>query len=79
VAEYVIPIRFQGHLLGAMNLESDDAEIFSPENLMVLRMIADQVAGAIHLAALNQRLSAACREIEEANRRLRDKMEGRVL
>ncbi|HVR99718.1 MAG TPA: sensor domain-containing diguanylate cyclase [Thermoanaerobaculia bacterium] len=71
-AEYVLPIRFRDHLLGAMNLESDTAAVFSSENLTVLGMIADQVAGAIHLAALNQRLSAAHREIEEANRRLQE-------
>jgi diguanylate cyclase (GGDEF)-like protein len=72
VAEYVVPIRFQDHLLGAMNLESDTAEVFSSENLTVLRLVADQVAGAIHLAALNQRLSTAHREVEEANRRLQE-------
>jgi diguanylate cyclase (GGDEF)-like protein len=72
VAEYVVPIRFQDRILGALNLESDSPDVFGAGDLAVLRMIADQVAGAIHLAALNQRLSAASRELEETNRRLQE-------
>jgi diguanylate cyclase (GGDEF)-like protein len=72
VAEYSVPIRFQDRVLGALNLESDNPDVFDAGDLAVLRMIADQVAGAIHLAALNQRLSAATRELEETNRQLQE-------
>ncbi|MGE5233846.1 MAG: diguanylate cyclase domain-containing protein [Acidobacteriota bacterium] len=70
-AEYVVPIRFADDVMGAFNIEHDSGEVFTPENLLVLRLLADQVAGAIHMAALNQRLSATGYELEEANRRLR--------
>lgn len=65
VAEFAVPIRFQGRVLGVMNLESRTAEVFSRENLAVMRTLVDQVAGAIHMAATNKSLA-------ERNRVLRD-------
>ncbi len=64
-AEYAVPIRFQGRVLGAMNFEHTDPEFFTPAAQILLRTFVDQVAGAIHLAAVNRRLG-------EANRTLTD-------
>lgn len=68
--EVCVPIRFGGQILGAFNFESDDSAIFSAGNLELMRMLADQVAGAIQLALLNSRLRQAHRDLEEVNRRL---------
>jgi diguanylate cyclase (GGDEF)-like protein len=65
VAEFVAPIRFRGRVLGVLNLESASVDTFSSENLVVFQTVAAQLAGAIHLAAMN-------RELEDANERLRN-------
>ncbi|HEX5758107.1 MAG TPA: diguanylate cyclase [Thermoanaerobaculia bacterium] len=65
VAEYVVPIRLRGRLLGVIDLESSSPDRFSAEDRLVFRTFADQLAGAIHIAAIN-------RELEEANRRLQE-------
>lgn len=63
VSELVIPIRFRNRTLGVFDLESTTPESFSVENQVVFQTFADQLAGAIHMAAINQQL-------EEANLRL---------
>ncbi|HWN41546.1 MAG TPA: diguanylate cyclase [Thermoanaerobaculia bacterium] len=62
-SELVVPIRFRNRTLGVFDLESTTPDSFSAENLVVFQTFADQLAGAIHLAAINQ-------ELEEANQRL---------
>jgi diguanylate cyclase (GGDEF)-like protein len=62
-SELVVPIRFHGAILGVLNVESRAAGVFSPANVLAFEAFADQVAGAISLAALT-------RDLEEANRRL---------
>jgi len=70
VAEYAVPIRYRDRLLGVLNLEADHPDVFSPENQAVFGMIAGQVAGAIHMASVNQELEEANERLLEANRRL---------
>lgn len=77
VSEYVVPIRFRGDMLGVFNIESTKVSDFGVENIVAFRALADQLAGAIRLSSVNQRLSEAKREIErhtedleKANRRL---------
>ena len=53
-----------------MILESDTPSVFSGDHLDVLRLLADQVAGAVRLSTLNRRLSLAREEVEAANRQL---------
>lgn len=72
VAEYAIPIRVQNRVIGVLNLESTRADVFSPENQIVFRSFADQIAGAINLARVNQDLVQAKNELETANRRLQE-------
>ncbi|GMV28792.1 MAG: hypothetical protein AMXMBFR59_09170 [Rhodanobacteraceae bacterium] len=77
--EYVLPIRLRGELLGMLNLEASDPEVLGEVNRQMLTALADQVAGAIHLAATNARLREINRLVEEksdalaqANLRLRE-------
>lgn len=69
-AELAVPIRFRDSILGAFSFASDDAAVFTPQLRAVLQLLADQVAGAIHLAAMNRRLSEAGASLEDANRQL---------
>jgi diguanylate cyclase (GGDEF)-like protein len=63
--EYAVPVRFHDRLLGLIDMESASAESFSDENRVMLNALAAQVAGAIHLAATNQRLSQINHEVAE--------------
>ena len=62
-AEYLVPIRHRGRLLGVLNLESTEVDFFTPAVRAVFDAVAVQVAGSIHLARV-------VRELELANRRL---------
>jgi diguanylate cyclase (GGDEF)-like protein len=62
-AEYIVPIRHRGRLHGVLNLESNRGDFFVAEVRAVIDAIADQIAGAIHLARV-------VRELEHANRKL---------
>src|SRR6185312_16145409 len=64
-SEYLVPIRHRGRLHGVLNLESTRADFFTREVRAVCDAIADQIAGAIHLARV-------VRELEQANRKLRE-------
>lgn len=77
IAELVIPFRFQGRVLGALNLESVSGEVFSEDNVGYLEAIASQIAGGIHMARVNRRLAdtnrlveVRTRELEQVNRQL---------
>ncbi len=69
-AELVVPIRFRDRILGVLNLEGDSPDVFSPENVVVFRTFADQIAGAIHMAAMNRALEEANERLRQANQRL---------
>jgi len=71
-SELVVPIRFQDDILGVLNLESAAPDVFTPANVLALEAFADQVAGAIHLASINERLADATRQLESKTRALED-------
>jgi diguanylate cyclase (GGDEF)-like protein len=64
-SEYLVPIRHRERLHGVLNLESTRSDFFTPEVCAAFEAISEQIAGAIHAARL-------VRELEIANRRLRD-------
>jgi diguanylate cyclase (GGDEF)-like protein len=63
-SEYLVPIRHRGHMHGVLNVESTRADFFDDEMRAMFDAIADQVAGAIHLARLAGELEAANRKLE---------------
>jgi len=67
--EYAVPLRFQGRILGAFNVEGEDREVLVPENLALFRTIAELVVGRIELALVNQKLQEANRELAALARR----------
>ena len=77
VAEVVVPIVFRERVVGVFNLESKNLDAFSPAVVLAFEAFADQVAGAINLASMNQRLVDAkaaldqkTTDLEQANAHL---------
>lgn len=76
-AEYAIPLALRQQTVGIVNLEADDPQIFSNDNLTFFNTLADQVAFGIELAVANQRLleseaqlAATKSQLQAANREL---------
>jgi diguanylate cyclase (GGDEF)-like protein len=65
VAETVVPICFQDKILGVLNLESESRDVFVPASILAFEAFADQVAGAIHLASVNERLAETSMQLEQ--------------
>jgi diguanylate cyclase (GGDEF)-like protein len=59
----VVPIRFRDEILGALQLESESADVFTPATVLAFEAFAGQVAGAI-------RFASQTRALEEANEHL---------
>jgi diguanylate cyclase (GGDEF)-like protein len=70
VSEYALPIRLDSRILGVLNLESASPDAFGADHVAVFRTFADQLAGAIHLAAVNRELEETNAALRRANRRL---------
>jgi diguanylate cyclase (GGDEF)-like protein len=77
-AEFALPIRLQGRLLGVISMQSATAESFTPDNRRMLEALGAQVAGAIHLVTAARRLGEVNRlledrtlELQSANAQLR--------
>ena len=78
-AEYVLPIRLRGEVIGLINLEAADPRSLSEANRQMLDALAEQISGAVHMAATNAQLREINRLVEEksaalgqANRHLRE-------
>ncbi|HEX2668713.1 MAG TPA: GAF domain-containing protein [Gammaproteobacteria bacterium] len=66
-SEYVVPIRYHERTLGVLNLESTARDSFTPQVQSLCRAVADQVAGAIHVALVNRELADANDKLKRAN------------
>ncbi len=53
-SEMALPLRVRGEIIGALDVQSKEAEAFSEEDVSVLQTLADQVAMAISNARLFQ-------------------------
>lgn len=69
-SDLVIPIRFHDAVLGVLNLKTTSGDVFTPANVLAFEAFADQVAGAINMAAVNERLAEATRQLEAKTRAL---------
>ncbi|MFD0740200.1 GGDEF domain-containing protein [Lysobacter koreensis] len=63
-SEYLVPIRHRARMHGVLNIESEHAEFFTLEVRALFDAVADQIAGAIHLARVAGELAAANRKLE---------------
>lgn len=51
-AETAIPLIFSGKVIGALDVQSDQANSFAAEDIEILKILADQLAATIHNAEL---------------------------
>ncbi|UXI67103.1 diguanylate cyclase [Tahibacter amnicola] len=65
VSEFVLPVRHHGRFIGLLNLETSNVDSFNDANRQMLSALAEQVAGAIHLASTNERLREINRLVQE--------------
>ena len=64
-SEYLVPIRHGARMHGVLNIESMRADFFTTEARAVFDAVADQIAGAIHLARVAGELETANRKLEQ--------------
>jgi diguanylate cyclase (GGDEF)-like protein len=64
-SEYLVPIRHRERLHGVLNIESTREDFFTVEARAVFDAVANQIAGAIHLARIAGELEAANRKLEQ--------------
>lgn len=69
-AELVVPLRFREEILGAILFEAADASFFRPDTVKLFETLADQIAGAIELLVVNERLADSQRQLAATADRL---------
>lgn len=68
-SELALPLRSRGQIIGAMTVQSEEAEAFDDEYVAVLQTMADQVAVSIDNARLFANAQSALQEMEATQRR----------
>jgi GAF domain-containing protein len=69
-AELAVPVQKGDRVLGVLDLQSEEVNGFSEQDLTLMQSIADQVAVALDNARLFQASQAAVAEVEALNARL---------
>ena len=69
-AEMALPLQIGDEMLGALDLQSDQVNAFSEEDLETYQLIADQVAIAVYKTQLLRQSEERVQEIEQLNRQL---------
>lgn len=67
-AELAIPLRVGDDIIGALDVQSRQPDVFTPDLIGVLQTMADQIAVAIQNANLYEESMRRVLEIEESNR-----------
>jgi signal transduction histidine kinase/HAMP domain-containing protein len=67
-SELALPLLIGGQVLGVLDLQSEQVNAFSPDDVRVLQTLADQIAVATQNAELFQTAEIARADAEEANR-----------
>jgi GAF domain-containing protein len=68
-SELALPLRSRGQIIGAMTVQSEEAEAFDDAYVAVLQTMADQVAVSIDNARLFANAQSALQEMEATQRR----------
>ena len=64
-AEVGVPLRIGQQVIGVLDVQSQQQDAFSPENVAVLQMLADLLAVAIHRAQLHEEVIQHSQILEE--------------
>ena len=69
-SEMALPLRIAGRIIGALDVQSENADAFDQGDITVFQAMADQLAVAIENARLFERTQRDLEQIERLNRRL---------
>jgi GAF domain-containing protein len=69
-AELALPLRKGNVILGVLDIQSEEVNDFSEEDLTLMQSIADQIAVALDNARLFQHMQASAAEAEQLNQRI---------
>jgi len=71
-SEMALPLRVRGEIIGALDVQSEEPEAFSDEDVAVLQTLADQVATAISNARLHDQAQQEIAERKRAEEALKE-------
>lgn len=63
-AELILPLQISTHKIGALDIHSDQVDHFSPDDVIILQMMADQIAIAVRNAQLYTAVTRFNEELE---------------
>jgi signal transduction histidine kinase len=69
-SELAVPLRKGSQVLGVLDIQSEQPERFTPQDVALMQSVADQAAVALDNARLLAETQEALREVERLNRRL---------
>ncbi|MCP4606064.1 MAG: GAF domain-containing protein, partial [Proteobacteria bacterium] len=69
-SELAVPLRKGDQMLGVLDIQSEELNRFTPEDVALMQSLANQIAPAIDNARLLTETQAVLREVERLNRRL---------
>jgi GAF domain-containing protein len=65
-SEMALPLKVEGNLIGVLDVHSEKPKAFTPDDVAIMQILADQLAAAIERALLLERLEQNLRELEQA-------------
>jgi len=68
-SEVALPLQVNSELLGVLDVQSDQPQAFSQDDVGILQIMADQLALAIQHIQLTQKQAESLRQLEAANQR----------
>ncbi|MBM3151025.1 MAG: HAMP domain-containing protein [Chloroflexi bacterium] len=67
-SEMALPLKQHDKVIGVLDVQSDKSNAFDQEDIAILQIMADQLAGAIEKTALLQEVEQTARELERSYR-----------
>jgi GAF domain-containing protein len=65
-SEMALPLKAENNVIGVLDVQSDEPEAFSDEDVVTMQILADQLAIAIERTRLLQEVESNLRELESA-------------
>jgi len=65
-SEMALPLKVESNLIGILDVQSDKPQAFTPDDVAIMQILADQLATAIERTLLLDRVEQNLRQLEEA-------------
>ncbi|MBN2117631.1 MAG: GAF domain-containing protein [Anaerolineales bacterium] len=63
-SEMALPLKVENHVIGVLDVQSEQAEAFSDDDVAIMQILADQLATAIERTRLLQEVEVSLKELE---------------